>query len=112
MIIKERYLFYTEELICAGTARQQKRAALRQTGAASGPERRIPMNYYSDRPYNYTMLTDFYELTMANGYFELGKKDEIAYFDMFFRRVPDGGGYAITAGLEQVGDYLQNLKFT
>lgn len=70
------------------------------------------MNYYSDRPYNYTMLTDFYELTMANGYFELGKKDEIAYFDMFFRRVPDGGGYAITAGLEQVVDYLQNLKFT
>ena len=57
------------------------------------------------------MLTDFYELTMANGYFELGKKDVIAYFDMFFRRVPDGGGFAIMAGLEQVVDYLQNLEF-
>ena len=58
------------------------------------------------------MLTDFYELTMANGYFELGKKDVIAYFDMFFRRVPDGGGFAVMAGLEQVVDYLQNLEFT
>lgn len=57
------------------------------------------------------MLTDFYELTMANGYFELGKKDVIAYFDMFFRRVPDGGGFAVMAGLEQVVDYLQNLEF-
>ena len=49
---------------------------------------------------NSTLLCDFYELTMANGYFELGKADEIAYFDVFFRRVPDGGGYAIAAGLE------------
>ena len=46
---------------------------------------------------NNTLLTDFYELTMANGYFELGMKDEIAYFDMFFRSVPDEGGYAIVA---------------
>ena len=44
---------------------------------------------------NMTMLTDFYELTMANGYFEQGMGDEIAYFDMFFRKVPDGGGFAI-----------------
>lgn len=61
---------------------------------------------------NLTMLTDFYELTMANGYFETGMADDIAYFDMFFRRVPDGGGYAIMAGVEQMVDYLKNLRFT
>ncbi len=61
---------------------------------------------------NLTMLTDFYEITMANGYFEHGLKDEIAYFDMFFRRVPDSGGFAIMAGLEQLIDYLDNLKFS
>ncbi len=60
---------------------------------------------------NYTMLTDFYEITMANGYFENGMHEKIAYFDMFFRRVPDDGGYAIMAGVEQVIDYLKNLKF-
>ena len=59
---------------------------------------------------NLTMLTDFYEITMANGYFQTGMADDIAYFDMFFRRVPDGGGYAIMAGLEQVIDYLKNLS--
>ena len=61
---------------------------------------------------NYTLLCDFYELTMANGYFELGKRDEIAYFDVFFRRIPDGGGFAIAAGLEQLIDYIKELKFT
>ena len=61
---------------------------------------------------NMTLLCDFYELTMANGYFELGKRDEIAYFDVFFRRIPDGGGFAIAAGLEQLIDYIHNLKFT
>ena len=61
---------------------------------------------------NHTLLCDYYELTMANGYYELGKDDEIAYFDVFFRNVPDGGGFAIMAGLEQVIDYIQNLKFT
>lgn len=60
---------------------------------------------------NLTMVTDFYELTMANGYLENGMGNEIAYFDMFFRRIPDGGGYAIMAGVEQVVDYLKNLKF-
>lgn len=60
---------------------------------------------------NYTMMTDFYELTMANGYFESGKKDEICYFDVFFRTIPDKAGYAICAGLEQVIDYIQNLHF-
>ncbi|SFE14820.1 nicotinate phosphoribosyltransferase [Peptostreptococcaceae bacterium pGA-8] len=61
---------------------------------------------------NLTMLTDFYELTMANGYFESGVIEDIGYFDMFFRKVPDGGGYAIMAGVEQVVDYLDNLEFT
>ena len=61
---------------------------------------------------NYTLLCDFYELTMANGYFLTGIGDKIAYFDLFFRRVPDEGGFAIAAGLEQVIDYIENLKFT
>ena len=61
---------------------------------------------------NYTMLLDFYELTMANGYFVSGKADEIAYFDVFFRDIPDGGGYAIAAGLDEVIGYIENLNFT
>lgn len=61
---------------------------------------------------NLTLLTDFYELTMSNGYFEHGYKDRIAYFDMFYRRVPDNGGFAIMAGLEQLIDYLENLYFS
>lgn len=61
---------------------------------------------------NNTLLTDFYELTMADGYFQTGKKDEIAYFDMFYRRVPDEGGFAIMAGVEQLVDYLNNLSFS
>ena len=61
---------------------------------------------------NYTLLCDFYELTMANGYFELGRQDEIAYFDVFFRTVPDGGGYAVFAGLEQIVEYVEKLQFT
>ena len=58
---------------------------------------------------NLTMLCDFYELTMANGYFASGKSEEIAYFDVFFRQIPDGGGFAIAAGLEQIIDYIINL---
>ncbi len=61
---------------------------------------------------NYTMLCDFYELTMANGYFNKGMQKEMVYFDMFFRTVPDGGGFALFAGLEQVVEYIQNLHFT
>lgn len=61
---------------------------------------------------NLTMLTDFYELTMANGYLAKGMRDKICVFDMFFRRVPDGGGFAIAAGLEQLVRYLNNLSFT
>ena len=60
---------------------------------------------------NYTMLFDFYELTMGNGYFQAGLTDRICYFDVFFRNVPDGGGFAIAAGLEQVVEYIQNLRF-
>lgn len=60
---------------------------------------------------NLTMLTDFYELTMANGYLESGIGEKVAYFDMFFRKIPDGGGFAIMAGVEQVVDYVKNLRF-
>ncbi len=61
---------------------------------------------------NLTMLCDFYELTMGNGYFQHGYGDRIAYFDLFFRKCPDGGGFAIAAGLEQIVDYIQNLHFS
>lgn len=61
---------------------------------------------------NLTMLTDFYEITMANGYFRYNLKDTVATFDMFFRKVPDNGGFAIMCGLQQVIEYLTNLKFT
>ena len=60
---------------------------------------------------NYTMLCDFYELTMANGYLLTGIGDRICYFDLFFRTVPDGGGFAIAAGLNRVVEYIQNLSF-
>ena len=60
---------------------------------------------------NLTMLCDFYELTMGNGYFLSDRKDRISYFDVFFRRVPDAGGFAIAAGLEQIVSYIQNLHF-
>ena len=61
---------------------------------------------------NLTLLADFYELTMANGYWEHGIAEQIAYYDLFFRKVPDQGGFAIMAGLEQAIDYMKNLKFT
>ena len=60
---------------------------------------------------NMTMLCDFYELTMGNGYLQAGYGDRITYFDLFFRQVPDGGGFAIAAGLEQVVDYIKGLHF-
>ena len=68
------------------------------------------MNLFDKR--NLTMLTDFYEITMANGYYANGFKDITAYFDVFFRRVPDDGGFVIMAGVEQLIDYLKNLHFT
>ncbi len=61
---------------------------------------------------NLSMLTDFYELTMMNGYLEKGMEDTVAVFDVFFRNIPDNGGFAIFAGLEQLIDYLKNLRFT
>lgn len=61
---------------------------------------------------NLTMLVDFYELTMGNGYLNSDVGNMIAYFDMFFRRVPDGGGYCIMAGVQQLMEYLSNLEFT
>lgn len=65
-----------------------------------------------DKNNNLTMLMDFYELTMANGYFKNGVHEKTAYFDMFFRNIPDNGGFAIMAGVEQLVEYLNNLKFT
>ena len=62
-------------------------------------------------PRNLSILTDFYELTMANGYFESGYKDTVGVFDVFFRKVPDNGGFAIAAGLEQAVEYMENLRF-
>ena len=61
---------------------------------------------------NLTMLTDFYEFTMMNGFFAEGYKDKIAYFDMFFRRVPEDGGFAIMAGVEQIIEYIKEINFT
>lgn len=61
---------------------------------------------------NLTMLMDFYELTMSNGYLKSGHKDTMVCFDMFFRRVPDGGGFSIAAGLEQLIEYIENIRFT
>ncbi len=60
---------------------------------------------------NYTMLCDFYQLTMGNGYYQTGYAGQMCYFDVFFRAVPDGGGYALAAGLEQVIQYIEDLHF-
>ena len=61
---------------------------------------------------NVALLCDFYEFTMGNGYFLTGKTDKSACFDVYFRKVPDGGGYVIAAGLEAIIDFIDNLKFT
>ena len=61
---------------------------------------------------NLTMLADFYELTMSNGYFMQGKKDEIGYFDMFFRKIPEDGGFAIMCGVQQLVEYMKDIRFT
>ena len=67
---------------------------------------------YGYNEMNLTMLTDFYEFTMMNGFFAEGYKDKIAYFDMFFRRVPEDGGFAIMAGVEQIIEYIKEINFT
>lgn len=61
---------------------------------------------------NLSMLVDFYEFTMSNGYFENNLMNKIVYFDMFFRKNPDNAGFAITAGLEQLIQYIKGLNFT
>ena len=61
---------------------------------------------------NFTMLCDFYELTMANGYFKNGFYKRTTYFDVFFRNVPDNGGFAIAAGLDQIIEYIKELHFS
>ena len=60
---------------------------------------------------NLSMLCDYYEFTMSNGYFQNGFYKKNVYFDMFFRTVPDGGGFAVAAGLEQLAEYINGLKF-
>ncbi len=61
---------------------------------------------------NLSMLVDFYQFSMAQGYFQNGFQDKIVYFDMFFRKIPGDGGYVIVAGLEQLINYIENLHFT
>ena len=70
------------------------------------------MDNYSGLRTNLTMLMDFYEITMANGYFTNGYRDRIAYFDMFFRHVPNDGGFAIMAGVQQLIEYFDHLHFS
>ena len=76
------------------------------------PENKYEEPMRTEEKLNMTMLCDFYELTMANGYFQTEYKDRITYFDAFFRTVPDKGGFAIAAGLDQLIDYILNLHFT
>ena len=59
---------------------------------------------------NFTLLTDFYELTMMQGYLKSGKHQERVIFDMFYRKNPCGNGFAICCGLEQVVEYIRNLN--
>lgn len=61
---------------------------------------------------NKTLMTDFYELTMCQAYFDSGKYNDIVYFDVFFRTNPFDGGYAICGGLEEIINYINNFKFT
>ncbi len=68
------------------------------------------MSQYNER--NLTMVTDFYEMTMSNGYFKAGLKDKIAVFDVFFRSNPDGGGFSVFAGLQQIIEYIKELHFS
>ncbi|MEG1049539.1 MAG: nicotinate phosphoribosyltransferase, partial [Oscillospiraceae bacterium] len=69
-------------------------------------------SYSVKDPRNLSILTDFYELTMANGFFQSEQRDTVCVFDIFFRKVPDNGGFVIFCGLEQAIEYLENLNFT
>jgi len=68
-------------------------------------------NGYERLARNYTLMTDEYEFSMANGYLQNKKENQEAVFDIFFRKVPNGGGYAVMAGLDKIIPYIQNLKF-
>ena len=68
-------------------------------------------NGYERLARNYTLLTDEYEYTMANGYLLNGKEGDEAVFDVFFRKVPNEGGYAVMAGLDKIIPFIENLKF-
>ncbi len=68
-------------------------------------------NGYERLPRNYTLMSDEYEFTMANGYLKSGKEKEEAVFDIFFRKIPNGGGYAVMAGVDKLISYIENLKF-
>ena len=70
------------------------------------------MSDYITRERNLTLLTDYYEYTMVNGYFHAGIQEKIAVFDVFFRRVPENGGFAIYAGLQQIIELINGLSFT
>lgn len=59
-----------------------------------------------------TMMTDLYQLTMANGYFLKEEKEEKMIFDLFFRKNPSNGGYTVVCGIDQVVDYIENLNFS
>ena len=67
---------------------------------------------YVGRERNITLIMDFYELTMSYNYFKLGKQDEIVYFDMFYRKNPDQGGFVIFAGLQQLIEAIENMHFS
>lgn len=68
-------------------------------------------NHRNGENMNKTLMMDYYELTMAQTYYKEGKKDEIFYFDIFFRKNPFNGGYTISGGLEEIIDYIENFKF-
>ena len=68
-------------------------------------------NGYKRLNENYTLLTDEYEYTMANTYLTSRKENQEAVFDVFFRKIPNGGGYVVMAGLDKVIEYISNLKF-
>lgn len=69
------------------------------------------VNGYERLPRNYSLLSDTYEHKMGQGYLMNGKKDQLAGFDVFFRKVPNGGGYAIMAGVDKIISYINNLHF-
>ena len=61
---------------------------------------------------NKTLMTDLYELTMAQTYFDKNEQNKKVYFDVFFRKNPFDGGYAISGGLDNIIDYINNFKIT